>query len=110
MAREYTEEEVRQQYLELVWSYIDYWHNLPDKTCREKMEGLAFGMLVILDGGTELELPGFIVAPSPHPDDKEYLENQGKNWFPENDESSVNCDISRGLHELFYGIKGQAND
>jgi len=101
--REFTEAEVRQQYLELVWSSIDYWHNLPDKTCREKMEGLAFGILVILDGDTSL--PGFIVAPCPHPDDKEYNREQRENWFPENHDSNVKCNIAGCLHELFHGIR-----
>ncbi|KKL56959.1 hypothetical protein LCGC14_2240200 [marine sediment metagenome] len=104
MSREYTEDEVRNEYLKLVWSYIDYWHDLPDQTCREKLEGLAFGMLVILDGGNP-DLPGFIVAPDPHPDDKEFCERQGQNWFPSNHNATVKCDIAGGLHELFHRVR-----
>lgn len=103
MSKEYTKEEVRQKFLELVWNCIDCWYHLPGKTCLDRMEGLAFGMLVILDGGTSL--PGFIVAPSPHPEDKEYLKDQGENWFPENHESLINCDIAGGLHEVFHKFK-----
>jgi len=103
MPREYTKAEVRQKFLELVWSYINYWYHLPDKTCLDRMEGLAFGMLVILDGGTPLS--GFIVAPSPHAEDKQYLKDQGENWFPENHESTINCDIAGSLHELFHKFK-----
>lgn len=90
--RELTEDEVREQYLGLIQTYVRYWHNLPNKTCRERMEGLAFSMLVILDG--ESGLPGFIVAPCPHQDDKEYHKDQGDNWFPENHKSNVKCDIA----------------
>lgn len=103
MPREYTTNEVRKQFLELVWTCVDYWGRLPGKTPRERLEGLAFSMLVILDGATDL--PGFIVAPCPHPDDKEFHKDEDENWFPENHESSVNCDIAGGLHELFYGIR-----
>lgn len=104
MSRELTEDEVRKQFLKLVWDYIEYWDKLPDKTCRERLEGLAFGMLVILDGESA-ELPGFVVAPDPHPDDKEYHKERGENWFPENHESDTNCDIGGCLHELFFKAK-----
>ncbi len=97
--REYTEGEVRQQFLQLVWSYIKYWHTLPDKSCRKRLEGLAFGILVILDGEST-ELPGFIVSPNPHEDDKEFLRGQGENWYPEGI-----CDIAGSLHELFHSAK-----
>lgn len=99
--RELTEDEVREKFIDLVWSYIRYWENLPDKTCNERVEGLAFGMLVILDG--ESTLPGFIVAPRPHPGDKDFHKSEGGNWYPENHESGVVCDIAGCLHELFHG-------
>jgi hypothetical protein len=98
MSREYTEDEVRKNYLELVWEYINYWDSLPEKTCRERLEGLAFGMLVILDGEST-EMPGFSVFPSPHQDDKEYHIKLGENWYPDS------CDIAGCLHELFYEYK-----
>lgn len=103
--RQFTEQEVRDKFLELVWSYISYWQELPDKTCNEKVEGLAFSILVILDG--ESELPAFIVAPDPHPSDKKYLKGKGLNWFPENHRARVACDISGGLHDLFHTIGKQ---
>lgn len=104
-SREYTEEEIRHQYLKLVWSYIEYWLALPDKTCRQRLEGLAFSLLVIIDG--ESELPGFILAPFPHPDDKEYRKSKGQNWFPENPEVEVKGDIAGSLHELFHSYRDQ---
>lgn len=103
MPREYTTDEVRKQFLELVWTYIGYWGRLPGKTPRERLEGLAFSMLVILDGGSAL--PGFIVVPCPHPDDKEFHKDEDENWFPENYESPVNCNIAGSLHELFHSIR-----
>lgn len=101
MSRQYTTDEIRTKFLELVWSYIDYWDKLPDKPTRERLEGLAFGMLVILDGGS-IEIPGFLVTPAPHPNDREYHQNRNEKWYPGSD---VTCDIAGCLHELFYGCK-----
>ena len=99
MSREYTTEEVREKFLKHVINLTTCWNGVKERTCLEKLEGLAFSMLVLLDGGTEL--PGFIVAPAPHEDDKEYLKKQNENWFPENNKPSINCNIAGYLHELF---------
>lgn len=103
--REFTVEEVRTMFLKQVRAYIEYWSgdNVPsERTWRERMEGLAFSLLVTLDGGTEL--PAFIVAPSPHPDDRLFRQGQGENWWPENLEGTVNADIAGCLHELFHTV------
>ena len=104
MIREFMMEEVREQFLETVRSYISYWNTLPNKTIQERLEGLAFSILVILDGDTS-SLPNFIVAPNPHPDDKKYFQNNKENWFPENCIPAINCNISGCLHEIFYKVK-----
>ena len=98
--REYTEEEVREQFLDNIRAYVKYWDKLPDMSTRERLEGLAFSILAAIDGATA-ELPAFILAPLPHEEDKEYLRNRGKNWYPENRQAGVKADIARGLHELF---------
>lgn len=95
MSREYTEEEIRAKFLMNVWSILNYWKNESRaKTIDEKMEGLAFSILVMLDGGNAM-MPKFKVSPDPHPDDKEFYIKNGENYFPEN------CDIAGCLHELF---------
>jgi hypothetical protein len=99
--REYTEDEVREKFLKYCWSMVYYWENLPDKTTSEKLSGLMFSLLSTLDGSS-MELPSFIVAPLPHPGDKEYLKGNGENWFPENNDESINADIGGSLHENFY--------
>jgi hypothetical protein len=68
---------------------------LDSSVCR--FEGLAFSLLVILDGGTDL--PGFKLSPDPHPSDKEFNQKRGENWFPKD------CDIAGELHELFRNFK-----
>ena len=70
MARELTEAEVRTAFLHHVWSLVHYWDREPNRrSCRGRLEGLAFSLLVALDGCAD-GLPAFIVAPCPHPDDK----------------------------------------
>lgn len=99
--REKTTEEIREEFLKHVRSLIKYWNSVEGKdspkTCLDRLEGLAFSIMVALDGGA-MAVPGFIVAPSPHPDDKEYHISEGSNYYPENPE--VKGDIAGALHEL----------
>lgn len=102
-AREFTENEVRERFLKKVWSTIDYWSSVEGISYREKMEGLAFSMLVILDGGSSMDMPGFVVSPHPHPDDKEFSRGEGENWYPQISKGEA-CDIAGSLHEQFHGV------
>jgi hypothetical protein len=98
MSRVYTTEEVREQFLAHVRALVDYWDGVPKETSKEKLSGLAFSILVLLDGGTEL--PHFEVVASPHPDDQAYNEENKDDYYayPPDLENS----ISGCLHELFY--------
>lgn len=43
-----------EQFVDHVWLLIDYWKNEPMRpNWEEKMEGLAFSILVALDGGSQ---------------------------------------------------------
>jgi len=101
--REKTTEEIRGEFLKHVRSLINYWDKVESKegpkSQKDRLEGLAFSIMVALDGGA-MALPGFIVAPSPHPDDKEYHISEGSNYYPENHELDIKGDIAGGLHEL----------
>ena len=104
-SRKYTEEEIREQFLNNVWSLLNYWKNESRaKTIDKKMEGFAFSFLVMLDGGS-CNLPGFIVAPATHESDKEYHIENGENWYPQNHNAKVKCDIAGCLHEFFHELK-----
>jgi hypothetical protein len=100
-AGELTCDEVQERFLQQVRVSVQYWQHLPDKTVGERLEGLAFSIMAILDGVSSL--PVFIVAPLPHPDDKEFHRDEGEHWWPENHTVAVVCDISGGLHELLQG-------
>ena len=98
-----TEEEIREKFLSHVRSLINYWDRVDGKdapkTQKDRLAGLAFSILVTLDGEAA-DLPGFIVAPNPHPDDKEYHISEGSNYYPENHKLKVKGDIAGCLHEL----------
>jgi len=106
MSRQYTEEEVLNRVLDHIWHLIGYWNSEgysnveKTRSTRERMEGLAFSILAMLDGSC-MDIPKFIVAPDPHPADKEYHQDNDENWFPDNSEANIECDLGGGLHELF---------
>lgn len=97
--RAYTTEEVKRHLIEHLWTMISYWEREPRApTAREKMEGLTHSILAALDG-CAMELPAFKVAPSPHPSDQRFHEEEGSNWYPTDEP-----DIGGSLHEEFYSI------
>jgi hypothetical protein len=101
-ARELTTDEVREKLLRQIWSLVDYWeHEDRRPDVRGKLSGLAFSILVALDGES-CNVPPFIVAPMPHKDDQSYRQQRGKNWYPYNDSDKVKADVAGSLHELFH--------
>jgi hypothetical protein len=56
---------------------------------------LAFSILVMIDGGS-CGICGFDLIPHFHPDDPEYLKNEGENWYPT---CVINDEVQ--LHEMF---------
>lgn len=97
--KELTTDEIRKRFLEHIHEIIDYWQKQPNTSEAEKVSGVAFSILVMLDGGS-MNLPEFIIAPNPHPDDKKYFIKNGVDYFPENHKSKINSNIGGYLHEL----------
>ena len=97
-SREYTTEEIREQFINHVRDLIDYWDKTDRETSKEKLEGLAFSLLATIDGSS-VDLPAFILATAPHECDKQYHINNNENYYPENQSDS---NIAGFLHELFY--------
>lgn len=98
--REKTVEEVRCEFVDKVGDLVDYWSYQEGMSDKDKVEGVAFSILTMLDG-CSLDMPGFIVAPLPHEDDKEYDIENGENYYPQNHNSNVKCDIAGVLHYTF---------
>lgn len=97
MSRQYTKEEVREQFLAQVRVVYNYWAMLPCKSDIERCEGVAFSMLNILDG-TSAALPAFNLSVCPHHDDKAFLIGEGENYYGENQVINDDC----MLHELLF--------
>lgn len=104
-SRKYSKKEVIQNFVLYVKNCVNYWQkeNKAPKV-KDKLEGLAFSILVGIDGEAG-DLPKFILAPDPHTDDKSYCEKEGRNYYPDNNHSKVKCDISGELHHKLNSEK-----
>jgi hypothetical protein len=108
--RQYTVDEVREIFIRQIWTELEWWEKESRApSLREKLEGLAFSMLVTLDG--ESACPGFHVVPCVAPEDKDYYISQGENWYPElpKEEAAKMCDIGGSLHEVFHSLNPNGN-
>ena len=94
-ARAYTPEEVQDQLIGLLRQYARYWSELPGANIKYAVEGMAFSMLVILDGDTDL--PAFDLVLRPHPDDQAFHVERGEEYYQ--DGMVINADVA--LHEIF---------
>jgi hypothetical protein len=82
--RAYTPDECREKLLFSFCETMAHWlHNERAPTTRDKMEGMLHSMLATLDG-CRLNLPMFIVTPSPARGDKAFAIGRGENWWPTN--------------------------
>lgn len=106
--RELTTKEVRDRFLSHVRTMVDYWATIPDTDlgdgeteAHRRVSGVAFSILALLDGSS-IGIPGFIVAPCPHRYNRESCMRAEENWYPENHDSEVNCDIGGDLHEYYH--------
>lgn len=97
--RALTEDEIREQFLQHVKMMVRYWagegnSNVPeDSTVKDRLDGLAFSLLALLDGSA-IDLPGFKVIANPHPDDEAFHRERGENFYP------TDVDIAGYLHEV----------
>ena len=97
MSREYTEQEVREMFLDACQQLASYWANLPGKTATERCEGVLFSVMNIFDG-TSGSFPAAIdLVVRPHPDDKQFYIDNGDNYIP--DGTVINDCM---LHELIF--------
>lgn len=95
--RPFTAEEVRAKLLDQVRSCVAYWESdSRTPSVREKLDGLAFSILNIIDG-TSVGLPAFDLRLSPHPDDQKYHEEMGENWY---ESGQLVNDVM--LHDAYY--------
>jgi len=99
MPTEKTTKEVRTEFIENVRSMVSYWDGI-NISSKEKLFGLAHSILATIDGCGSM--CGFILAPCPAEGDKEYNIEEEMDYYPENFDSNVKCDIAGGLHEYLH--------
>ena len=80
MSRAWTSQEVREKFLHSVWEAVRYWASVEDKDPADKLEGLAFSLLSMLDG-CQPALPPFELVPMPHADDMACHHARRQNYF-----------------------------
>ncbi|OMC74240.1 hypothetical protein BK125_20790 [Paenibacillus odorifer] len=105
MSREKVQDEITAEVIEYIRELISYWEST-DKSSLDKLNSLAFSILVALDGEAD-RIPSFIVAPLPHPDDKKFSVEKEVNYYPENHEVEeyIKGNIGGTLHEMFIRVK-----
>jgi len=114
--REWTPDEVRTRFLEHLAVMVDYWARVPEKdlvgqprpplrtgetVAHRRLEGLAFSICTALDG-CAVALPAFVVAPSPHPENRAFNIGRGENYYSR--AGNVPGDIAGGLHEQWHKV------
>lgn len=96
MSREYTQQEIQNEFLNNIRGMVDTWSQA-DMSDKGKLLGLAFSILAMIDGTT----PGFPqieLVLNPHPDDKQYRTKQGLNYYPE----GATIAVDDSLHDLWH--------
>lgn len=99
-SREKTVEEMKEELLNHILCLVDYWNN-QSGTTHDKLDGLAFSILSILDGCTIL--PAYSVIPLMAEEDKEYYIENGENYYPEE------VDIAGSLHDTYAQLSSRMN-
>jgi len=104
MSREYTTEEIRATFLAHIREQIRLWATT-DVPVEDKLEGMAFSILALLDGCACL--PRFIVAPCSSEDDKAFNIEDDSNYFPVNNDASLLAkgNIAGSLHEDLHRVR-----
>lgn len=104
-SRQMTEKEVRDKLLKEICGLVDFWDKeAKGRSTHGKLDGLAFSILSLLDG-SHVDLPAFIVAPRPHESDKNFHKDKKENWFPENLDPNIECDLGGTLHEYYAKVR-----
>ncbi len=92
--RAYTDEEMVEIILDHVVSLVFYWNDIPRPQI-ELLRGLAFSMLVMIDGGVA-NIPSLRLSPLPHKSDRPYAIENDEDYWPEDQP-----DLAGALHEQF---------
>lgn len=93
--RAWAEDEVIDRFIKSAQNIAAYWSKQRKYSRLDMCEGVAFSLLSLLDGCT-MALPRMKLVLDPHPEDKEFLQSEGENWF------EPGMEIDTVLHEQFF--------
>ncbi len=79
-SRAWTAEEARARMLAHLKGIAQYWGDVKGRTDRERLDGLCFSFLTMIDG-SNVELPSMDLVLRPHPDDKAFAEANDENYY-----------------------------
>ena len=102
MSRKLTHDEIQKNFINQVWVMIDWWKNAQVSES-DKLSGLAHSILAMIDGCYG-GIPGFILIPDPHEDDKQYCIEHGENYYPQMSDINFENDIGGSLHSMLYRL------
>lgn len=103
---ELSKEQVQERFMNMVFAVVDArTADIHDafvrKDAKRRILTTLFTIFAEVDGESgSFQLPGFILAPAPHPRDKDYRGRHDSDWFPEfpaQIETEI-CDIAGTLH------------
>jgi len=99
-AKEITREEARYLFMKHIADTVHYWDKESRaESAREKLEGLAFSILVTIDGGSS-GLPAYSLSPlSRSADDIRYAKENGFDYYPK---KPMDIGADQALHEVFH--------
>jgi len=105
--RQYTSDEIRDQFLESIWMAVDEWAKTTHAHDeRDRCSGLAHSILTIIDGLDGGFRSGFHLVPTGHYTNPSHWRGQGKNWWPVNDDFDIekHCVVNANdiLNDIFY--------
>jgi hypothetical protein len=96
--REMTPDELRDEFLDRVRAIVLHWANESrEPTIQGKCDGVAFSILTLLDGCSDLPCVDLVFRPND--EDKQYHIDRGENWIEDG------TTISDMLHEHYYQKK-----
>lgn len=96
--RELTCREAQERFIKSLMRIALEWHGHENKTEWEKMEGMLFSILSMIDGSSCAE-PGFDLIASQSEEDIAYHAEHGEDWYPVDEAFN---DIP--LHEIFHDV------
>ena len=97
MSEAINKDDLKIMFMDAIRSYIDYWDR-QDASSKDKLEGIAFGVLNIIDGTSSTFPCSIDLVLRPHPDDKQYHIENGDDYI----EDGTCINTGDYLHDGFF--------